>query len=185
MGFGIRSALQGALKYSSHVLMTGIIIYQGYENYKLENQIHEIKEKVRKVSSIMLNVTKLECNAVETGLDEIINHQRQILLEGQINDYAAGIQALIIGIEAKHRNIINIRPLDKLNEYVIAINKKLNAFALPHLADETKIFTFHEIQKSLKEGMVNVCFDVPIVSSEPYIEYVVLLVPPLRATPLR
>jgi hypothetical protein len=56
MGFGIRSALQGALKYSSHVLMTGTIIYQVYENY---------------------------------------------------------------------------------------YDKKLNAFALPHLADESKIFPFH------------------------------------------
>ena len=60
----------------------------------------------------------------------------KLILEEQINEYASDIPVIILKIKAKHQNVVNIRPLQELNDYLIELNNKIPDFDLPYMDPE-------------------------------------------------
>ena len=169
-------AVKAAVKFAPHILLGAGMVYQAVQNHRLEEELKGVKHKMVTISQLMLNLTEIEYAAVDHELSQLIIQQRQILMEEQINDYAASITALIATYQTMHQNIVNIRPIEELTKAIDNINKNLTIFALPPL-DIEALFTYHPIQKTIDDSMVVVHFNIIVVRADIFTEYVIISIP--------
>ena len=164
-------------KYSPQIAMGLGIVYQTYENQKLENHVEVLKTKIKTVSNLMFNISETEYEAASEQLNILLDQQRQLDLETKINDYSSTVQLLAAQIVTKHQSIINLKPLKELQQYVTELDKKLNSFALPQLDDMLSIFTLNRAIKSIKNELVHVTFKIPLVQKMKFREFAIITVP--------
>lgn len=121
-------------------------------------------------------MTDIEYTNIHQELSVLIDHQRQIILEEKINDFASGIQKLILNIQSRHQNVVNIRPWKELQNYVKEMNGKINTFAL-HSMDPDIVFTHKKTKRSIEKGLVVISFNIIMVKTETYTIYVFISIP--------
>lgn len=156
--------------------VTAGMAYQAYEMHNLQAEFQEVEQRVLKLSTLMLNVSDVRYETIDSGLQNMIDQQRKILMLGNINDYAIGIQAIIMGISTKHQNAANIRPINELHALVNKINEKIDIFAVPNVHPDI-LFAQPPVKRTLQSNIVIITFKVLLVRKTDYTEYVVTNVP--------
>jgi hypothetical protein len=167
---------RGAVKFAPEILLASGMAYQVYENHQMSSQITNIKEKVRKVSSLLLNVNEVEFESVDKELYRIIDAQQQTVILAEINNYAAGVQALLSRFKAKHQNVIDIRPVDELIQHLAKHSDELSGYMLPPVAHIEDLFSLNKITKSLVNHCVCVTFHIPLIA-EIFNKFAIISIP--------
>lgn len=168
---------KGLLKYSPEILMTAGIAYQAYENDKLQNEVEQLKLRTQKVTSLLNEKTDIEYQAMQEEMKQLVEQQRQIMLEGEIGEYANAIQLLVSNIQMKHQNIGNIRPLSELQDYVKQINSPRPSFKIPENLTDEELFTFNPVEKGVKNDLVTMTFMIPMVKPHNFSIYALVSIP--------
>ena len=164
------------IKYAPHILLATGMIYQTAEINKLNRDINEVKSKMTRLSKLMLNVTDMEYQTIDQTMSEIIEQQRKILLEEQVNDYAIGTKGLIDNMKSRYQNLVNIRPTTELRNYVSEANANLSMFSLPQINDE-RLFTMNKAEIRVEQEIIIIKFKIPMVHPNKYDEYAIINTP--------
>lgn len=184
MGPVVRGAASFAKKHAGELIILAGMGYQAYENHQLENRvtilqsnISELKSKVVKVSSLLMNISNVEYETVEQNLNNLIEQQQLLLIEEEINNFAAAIQLLISNTQAKHQNIINIRPHKELQKVADSLTNQFDAFTLPKLEKPDDLFTINKVSKTITNDLITLTYVIPMVRKEAFYEYGIISIP--------
>lgn len=98
-------------------------------------------------------------------------------MEAETNEFLSSIQSLIATIETRHQNLVNIRPMEELNDYVKTLNHHSTIVRVPVLPNPNDIFTLFPIQKYIKDGSAVLQYEIVLGRPETFTKYVVVSVP--------
>lgn len=90
-----------ALKHLPEIGIVGGLVYTGVQNVQLEKEVQSPKTKIMSISSLMINVTKIQYEDVQTEMNQLIKQKNNILLEIQINEYCESLQGFLASIQRK------------------------------------------------------------------------------------
>ena len=74
------------------------LIYQQSEINNLNNETDSAKEKLRKTAQLLLNITNLEYNNLDSKIQETIKIQKDLIIESEISVYAESIFLILNNI---------------------------------------------------------------------------------------
>lgn len=139
--------------------------------------IKTLHEKFAQVSGLMNNITDLEFAALERNLNMVVEQQQKQQLELSINDYYSSISSLANEILWRYKNVKEITPVQELKDYVASLKGTLIDVKLPAMDDLKEIFNIYRPVASLQNGLAIVTFKIPLISTQRFIEYVLVSVP--------
>lgn len=169
--FAVGPILKKAAPYG---VMTAAIGWQEYENWKHKKELHNVESKFNKASFILLNLTETEHAEVHKQLDHLVEQQKHLILEAELNSYVAEIQTLIASMVARHESFSELRPLEELNKFVDQLNSPTQIVRIPTLPVSEHIFSLHPIKKFLEDEIVHIEYNIPLVNLEQFLKYVII-----------
>lgn len=165
------------IRHAPEILLSAGIIYQMEELSKMELQNKVLEEKNKKVTGLIVDITKLEFKKINQEIEHLTKQQLEIKIIERINSFSTAIQTLGTSIQAKHQDVINLRPIKALELEVSSINQMIKNIAIPSMPNPADVFTIHIPTKHLENGMVQIHFTIPLTEKDNYMEYAVISAP--------
>lgn len=145
---------------------------------KLKHEIDHLREKVATRSQLNMEISNYKTKMDNKQLDNILDQQQQLKLQGAINDFASGIQLLIENTRLKNQNIIHSNPVHKIEKYLRKIKEQVGEYELPTVTDKSDYFDFGPRQVTIVDHIVTLTFvDIPLIYNEKYQEYLIISTP--------
>lgn len=166
-----------AIKAAPYAAFTATTAWQEYSNWQQKRRLEKVDEKFKKVSFILFNLTETENVAVHEELDRLVDQQKQLIWEAEINSYVSAIQALTSSMKTRHEGLINIRPHQELNNFIQSINQQQSIVDIPLLQNSDDIFNIYPITMFLTEDLATLQYKIPLVKPEPFYQYAVISIP--------
>lgn len=122
------------------------------------------KELVQ-ITQISADISAIQFSTTQQQQEQNFKQQKQLFLIEKMHDYAIGIQALIVGIQAKHENFANIELMNELLSYINQINENTTNYALPNLNTGQSIFSTNPVSHAIENDMVVLTFKIPLADA--------------------
>jgi hypothetical protein len=149
------------------------VAYQTHMNYKLENEIDEVKEHISRTTSLLANSSRVSYDSVKHELNTLVTQQNLLLLEEDLTKYAEASQALISEINVKHQRVGRIEPISELKTVVA----KDNEVMLPPTLSVSELFSWQATRKRAINGLVEVIFTIPLIQRKMFTHMAVIRSP--------
>lgn len=163
------------LKYGLTTLVAAGVAYQEYEIYNLKEENAMIKERIRKTSMLILNITDLEHDEVDGKLTEVINSQQELNTKIQINSYLDMISILIDIVNDRHSSILNLKPYNELENLFQNISTNLPDVIIPPVNDIFSISHKEAIYGQAEN--VRIIYKIPLIQRVPVTYYGIVNIP--------
>lgn len=125
----------------------------------MHQELEVMKRQRAKITSIMLNLTDLEDNQVQSQINEITQQQEIAMVKQEISEYSVGVKFLIGKIGAKQLH--ELHPTTKRAEYVNRLRKEIMAMVFPEVEPLVRIFEVHPVVIWLENDLVTVEYLIP------------------------
>ena len=170
-------AWKGASKYGTELLVAASLLTLEVQQQHTERQIDEMKNKVVKISTLVLNVTDTEYEAVENQMEQLLTHQKNLFAQIEMTDYATAIQTLLASTVQKHEQLHKILPLEELRGFVDELNQNGTRFEIPQTIKTKEIFNTYPTKQKLENGRATITFTIPIMFPVLYKMFLIVSVP--------
>ena len=164
-------------KAAPHLITAGSLIALEVQHLQNLNKLEDMKKKVTTISTLLLNVTDTEYEAVEAQLNQLLEHQRELMAQVEMTDYATSLQVLLASVIQKCGSLSEIRPMNELHKYIELLNGEGTNFKLPETMSQDQIFTTYPVEQTLDNGQASLTFKIPLVRKELYEKYLIASIP--------
>lgn len=143
-----------------------------YLNLKSENT--DLRRKITKMSTILLNATEVEFDNLETKLNEVIETQNTLQLLGELENLNELATGLVQNIIEQYDQLDSLNPTRELDNYIKDLQTTIPNVERPHIPWQQ---LFKPVKKFVDNDLVFVTFNIPLMEKERYTEYLIALDP--------
>lgn len=130
------------------------MIHQEIENSKLTKQISTLKDKLGKVTRLMTKINDAETKSMESKINRIMSQQKTLQEEEKVNSKVAKLQVMILETKILIENILDLNPVDLLEQYVDELRGKIPFATLTLVADKKEWFSFNKKEHLITDDLV-------------------------------
>lgn len=143
----------------------------------MEEEFKNINNKMKDIATTMLTMNDIEYHTLEGGLDQLAKQQQLLKIQEKTNEVATQLQILMSEIQAKHQNIRNLRTPKELEKFISNATQTLANGGMPQLSNPEDIFAINPIRKSIKNDLVTVQFQIPLISTKNFTHFAIISAP--------